>query len=471
MPDLPGSIIRSNTSVEALEQRRVHQLFRAIVLVSVALTGIFTLVMVIIGLATAWTFVFSAGLSVIILVMLRAVTPKQAAAYSLVMTTLFWLAITAGVLRQTLPPTTAALSYVMVVMVAGLLRGGRPAMAFAALSVGALGGLYWLTDMRIIEPYATNDFRLEAIWLVAVLAQGDMVLALAHRSIQRGFRYAQQAQEQLEAQNQRLEREIEEHRQTQAQLLEAERARADLEKDRAVIETRHRFISLVSHEFRTPLSIILSSKELIQFYGDRIGAEAKDSHFQKIGEQVTYMTEMLNDVMMVSKAQAKLLECVSAPVDLGAFLKAAIQQSKQQAEGNLHQFDLTLTLPPGDYLLDEKLLKHIVYNLLSNAVKYSPEGGIIRVNVKAVGDEIELQVSDQGIGIPEAHLPHLFEHFQRGENVGQIQGTGLGLSIVKSGVEAHGGTISVNSRMGEGTTFIIRLPLRRAEAAVMARAG
>lgn len=241
-----------------------------------------------------------------------------------------------------------------------------------------------------------------------------------------------------------------------------------MEKEKAVVETRHRFISMVSHEFRTPLSIILSSKEMLQYYADRMDAEAKENHYSKISEQVSFMADMLNDVMMISKAQAKLLEFNPAPINLVDFLESAIQHAEHQIGTRLHAFQFINSLPVGSYLLDEKLLKHIVYNLLSNAIKYSPAGGLIRIEVRALSEQLELKISDPGIGIPEDHLPHLFETFQRAENVGQIQGTGLGLAIVKSGVEAHGGSIAVNSIPRQGTTFTVQLPLKPAESLALA---
>jgi len=150
------------------------------------------------------------------------------------------------------------------------------------------------------------------------------------------------------------------------------------------------------------------------------------------------------------------------------FLESAIQHAEHQIGTRLHAFQFINSLTGGSYLLDEKLLKHIVYNLLSNAIKYSPAGGLIRIEVRTLGEHLELKISDPGIGIPEDHLPHLFETFQRAENVGQIQGTGLGLAIVKSGVEAHGGSIAVNSIPRQGTTFTVQLPLKPAESLALA---
>jgi signal transduction histidine kinase len=448
-------------SIHALEQARVYELLRAILVVSLGLTLLFMAALLITQTGNALTYILGVVILLAQVIVLRAVTPAQASRFGWGLSTAFWIVTTAGTLLQSLPPTAAALSYVMIVLLSGLLLGGRASGLFATLSVGALGGLFWLTDRGVLPPYSPGNFHLEAIWLMAVICQSALVLALAHRSIQQSFRHARQAQHSLESQNARLEQEIAGHRQTQAQLLETERARAELEKERAVVETRHRFISMVSHEFRTPLSIILSSKDMLQLYADRMDANGREAHFKKISEQVSFMAEMLNDVMMVSKSESKLLECSPAPLDLGALLQGAIQQAERQAGKSAHTFHLNNSLPAGNYLLDAKLLKHILYNLLSNAVKYSPEGGLIKLDARAADGQIELQVSDSGIGIPDSHLPHLFETFQRAENVGEIQGTGLGLAIVKSGVEAHGGSISVKSAAGQGTTFTVRLPLRR----------
>ncbi len=468
MFDSARSNLQPILSVEDLERNRVYRLFRAILSVSLGLTALFVVTMLVLRQANVPTLALGGLILALQADLVRRVTPANVTTYSLLMSALFWLAITMSTLQQGMPPTAAALSYVMVVLMVGLLLGWRATAFFAVLSVFALIGLFWLTDRGVLPPYVIGDFRLEAIWLVAVLAQSALVLGLAHHSIQLSFHHARHAQKALEDQNTRLEQEIAEHRRTQQQLLVAERARVEMEKEKAVVETRHRFISMVSHEFRTPLSIILSSKEMLQFYADRMDAAAKEDHYNKISEQVTFMADMLNDVMMVSKAQAKLLECNPAAVNLADFLQATIHQAERQTSTRLHTFQFVNTLPDGMYMLDEKLLKHIVYNLLSNAIKYSPAGGLIRVNVRALGEQIELQVSDQGIGIPQDHLPHLFETFHRAENVGQIQGTGLGLAIVKSGVEAHGGSITVNSISRQGTTFTVYLPLKAAESLALA---
>lgn len=468
MVDAVQSRLKPVPSIEDFERERVYSLFRAIVGVALGLTVILIIALFLTGAINPISLVLGAFVLVLQLVLVRTVSLTNATAYSLLITTLFWVVITVAALQKGMPPTAAALSYVMVVLMAGLLLGWRATILFAVTSTLAVLGLFWLTDQGVFERYNAGDFRLEGIWLIAVLCQSALVLVLAHRSIQQSFGHARTTQQALREQNARLEQEVTEHRRTQQQLLETERARVQMEKEKAVVETRHRFISMVSHEFRTPLSIILSSKEMLQYYADRMDAEAKENHYSKISEQVSFMADMLNDVMMISKAQAKLLEFNPAPINLVDFLESAIQHAEHQIGTRLHAFQFINSLPVGSYLLDEKLLKHIVYNLLSNAIKYSPAGGIIRIEVRTLGEHLELKISDPGIGIPEDHLPHLFETFQRAENVGQIQGTGLGLAIVKSGVEAHGGSIAVNSIPRQGTTFTVQLPLKPAESLALA---
>ena len=132
-----------------------------------------------------------------------------------------------------------------------------------------------------------------------------------------------------------------------------------------------------------------------------------------------------------------------------------------QQPGSLCELRLDYAAETGQGLYDEKLLRHIFSNLLSNAVKYSPLGGLVLFRVRTEQDMVVLEVEDEGIGIPEDELPHLFESFHRASNVGTIQGTGLGLAIVRNAVDIHGGTIDVRSSAGSGTTFTVRLPARQ----------
>ena len=246
-----------------------------------------------------------------------------------------------------------------------------------------------------------------------------------------------------------------------------ERKRAELElrqawaKEKELNDLKTRFVSMVSHDFRVPLASIQSSGDLLRSYSDRMTDEKKQHHFTTINVQIKHLTGLLDDMLTITKAESVGLPFHPKLTDLGLFCQT-IADEMQMLAGN-HQIRFMINRPGEQVAIDPELLRRALVNLLSNAVKYSPEGDVTEFSV-SIGDEsIEICVKDQGIGISEEDQVHLFELFHRGKNVGQISGTGLGLAIVKRIVEAHGGTITVNSGVDVGSTFTISLPLSQVE--------
>lgn len=244
---------------------------------------------------------------------------------------------------------------------------------------------------------------------------------------------------------------------TEQHRAEEELART-LEKEKQLNELKSRFVSMTSHEFRTPLTTILSSTELLQSHSYKWGEPRDLKHLERIHTAVERMTELLNGVLVLSRAEAGRLEFHPQPLNLEQFCRDLVEDLQSSAPE--HQLLFSLTGNCTQVAMDEKLLQHILPNLLSNAIKYSPRGGSVRFEVTCTNTSVCFQIQDQGIGIPTADLPHLFESFHRAKNVGNISGTGLGLAIVKKSVDLHGGTISVTSEVGIGTTFIVILPLQ-----------
>jgi PAS domain S-box-containing protein len=233
--------------------------------------------------------------------------------------------------------------------------------------------------------------------------------------------------------------------------------RQALERQRELNVLRSRFVAMTSHEFRTPLASILSSAELLRYYIERVSAAERDGMLQSIEAGVQRMTQMLDRILLIGKAEAEMLEFSPKPIDLKELCEQLIKEANRQHADAKSPIVLDWQMPPGMQGLDEKLCRHIFSNLLSNALKYSPEGGDVRMRVHIEKGRTIFEVSDQGIGIPADELHHLFDSFHRASNVGAIAGTGLGLSIVKKSVELHGGTISVSSTIGEGTCFTVTL--------------
>jgi PAS domain S-box-containing protein len=256
---------------------------------------------------------------------------------------------------------------------------------------------------------------------------------------------------QLEAANKELANEISERARLEEELREA------LQKERELNDLKSRFVSMTSHEFRTPLSTILATAELLKRYNQRWSEEKKLELFHRIETATLHMTNMLEDILIIGKAESGKLEFKPVALDMPQFCRNMVEEIQLgQGLGYLFEFSSQGSAPVAR--LDEKLLRQIVGNLLSNAVKYSSPGSTIFLELNCQPEGVTLKITDQGIGIPTEDLPRLFEVFHRAKNVGSVQGTGLGLTIVKRSVDLHEGTITINSEIGIGTSFTVWLP-------------
>ncbi len=227
-----------------------------------------------------------------------------------------------------------------------------------------------------------------------------------------------------------------------------------LEKEKELNELKSRFVSMASHEFRTPLSTILSSAYLVSKYVSSEDQHKRDKHIQRIVSSVNMLTDILNDFLSVGKIEEGKMQVRFTEFNLQEFMNhlgAELQPifKKEQKVSHVHT-------GPEKVFLDHSLLTHIVMNLVSNAIKFSQDNGTIeiRTGVEENGS-VFLSVKDTGLGIPEEDQEHLFERFFRAGNVVNIQGTGLGLHIVSKYVELMNGNIECRSKVGEGTEFII----------------
>ena len=238
-----------------------------------------------------------------------------------------------------------------------------------------------------------------------------------------------------------------------------EEARKALEKERELNELKSKFVSIASHEFRTPLSTVLSSASLIQQYKDKGDLEKLDKHVQRIKSSVNHLTLILNDFLSLGKLDEGKVEVNSESIDVNHFL----QEIAEEVQSFLKDGQRMVTTVESDaksIVSDSRILRNIMFNLISNASKYSEPGKTIEVRCSGANGEIVFDVKDQGIGIPKEDHKHLFDRFFRASNAGQIQGTGLGLNIVKRYVELLGGKIVFKSEYGKGSTFTVRIPER-----------
>jgi PAS domain S-box-containing protein len=238
----------------------------------------------------------------------------------------------------------------------------------------------------------------------------------------------------------------------------AEQMRAALEEQQKLAETRERFVAVTSHELRTPVASILGTLELFEHYGERLGEAEKTEMLAQINRAAQRLWDMTERVLFHGKAKAGEVRFAPQAVSLRSCLSDVIDEVCTHPAHPRDRFVQTLPQDDVRLKLDPSLLRHMLVNLLANAFKYSPTGTAVHLQV-SLGQELELRVSDRGIGIPQADLPRLFTGFVRAGNVGDISGTGLGLSIVKHCVTAHGGRIDVHSVEGEGSTFVVYLPL------------
>lgn len=227
-----------------------------------------------------------------------------------------------------------------------------------------------------------------------------------------------------------------------------------LSKERELSDLKSRFVSMASHEFRTPLSTILSSVSLISKYTESFDQDKRDKHILRIRSAVNNLTDILNEFLSLGRIEEGRIQVHYAEFNMKEQVQLIVGEIRSILKnGQKIQYNHR-----GEQLvhLDATLFRNILINLLSNAMKFSPEQSVILIESKAGPDEIEICIKDEGMGIPEEDKKHLFERFFRAQNVTNIQGTGLGLHIVSRYIELMNGSITVDSELEKGTTFTIK---------------
>jgi len=256
----------------------------------------------------------------------------------------------------------------------------------------------------------------------------------------------------LAAANEALRAEVSVRERTQVELARA------LAQEREVGELKSRFVTMVSHEFRTPLGITMSAIELLRHYHDKLDDEQRTQLFDDIHRSTKGMGGLMEQVLVLGRVEAGTVGCRPTPVNLPSLARKLTDESLS-ATNQRSPIHWQAENDMSGAQADENLLRHVFSNLLSNAVKYSPPNTPVLFSGRREGETAVFRVRDRGVGIPEAERPRLFEAFHRCANVGDIPGTGLGLVIVKRCVDLHGGTLECDSALNEGTTFTVRLPL------------
>ena len=234
-----------------------------------------------------------------------------------------------------------------------------------------------------------------------------------------------------------------------------------LQKEKELVEMKSKFVSIASHEFRTPLSSISLASGFIKKYKQKITPEEVDKRLDNIEKQVGHMTHLLDDVLLIGKTEAGKLVVHLSEVNIADTFER-LKNEIEQSTGNTHTIRLHVNSIARSVSTDEKLIRTMVLNLLTNAVKFSPGATYIDLSVTADYNKLAIGVKDYGIGIPEQDIKNLFEPFYRASNAADVEGTGLGLSIIKKALDLLRGYVDIKSKIGQGTEITIVIPLEHA---------
>ena len=252
---------------------------------------------------------------------------------------------------------------------------------------------------------------------------------------------------------------ITERKQAEQELLRA------LTREKELSQLKSNFVSLVSHEFRTPLGVISSSSEILRDYLAELPEVERREHLDSIARNTLRMSELMEEVLVLGRLDAGKMAFEPAPLDLAALCHGLVEEVLS-ATNRVCAINLALGSLPADACADARLLRHILLNLLVNAVKYSELGGKVDFAVRREGTQAVFTIRDRGIGIPDADQPRLFNAFQRAGNVAARHGSGLGLVIVKRCVDLHGGNLHLASKVGQGTSVTVSVPVFPTEGRV-----
>ncbi|GAB3167874.1 PAS domain-containing sensor histidine kinase [Telluribacter humicola] len=300
-----------------------------------------------------------------------------------------------------------------------------------------------------LSPFSTSegDFVVSFIVDITERKKQEDAIRVANQEIQK---LNAELEERVEQRTRELGEAMRKLEESQHEVMRA------LEKERELNDMKSKFVTIASHEFRTPLATILSSASLIGRYSRTEDEDKRQKHVLRIKSAVNNLTEILNDFLSIGKLEEGKVHTVPVEVNLPDFCKDLIEEIRgvckdQQRIYFEHQ-------GPEDAWLDKQLLKNVTINLLSNAIKYSEAGTSIYLRTRTDEETVYFEIEDQGIGIPEKDQPYVFDRFFRAQNAGNAQGTGLGLNIVKKYIDLLNGEITFKSEFGKGTTFYVKLP-------------
>lgn len=368
--------------------------------------------------------------------------------------------------------------YAVVLLLSMWTNDKGPTIVVAVTGIVLIVAGYFLSPPPppVMETYIAITNRLLSLTVIIVCAYGIIKYKQIEQVVVKQQEDLQVFAENLKISNFELEERVRDRTKVLKEALDKlehseKELRKSLEHEKELNELKSRFVSMASHEFRTPLATILSSLSLISKYGELNQKEQQAKHIGRIKDAVIHLTDLINDVLSVSKIEEGKIPVVYERINVCDMVEGLLKEMemltkpKQKLEYN-HSGD-------NEIMLDKKHLKHIMLNLVSNAIKFSNEGSIF-ITTEVKGAEFVIRVEDNGIGIPEEDQKYLFDRFFRASNTSAIQGTGLGLNIVAKYVEIMDGKIDCKSKVGEGTVFTVdfaldgNFPRKEAYAAVPA---
>lgn len=238
-----------------------------------------------------------------------------------------------------------------------------------------------------------------------------------------------------------------------------EEAHKALDREKELNELKSKFVSIASHEFRTPLSTVMSSASLINQYNERGEIEKVNKHVLRIKSSVNHLTSILNDFLSLGKLEEGKMDVIKEPIDIREFLKEISEEIAPTLKTG-QELHFNFMNGPDKVNSDTRILRNILFNLVSNASKYSEPNKRIYIDCSSENIGVIFAVRDEGIGIPKEDQKHMFDRFFRASNAGSVQGTGLGLNIVKRYVELLGGRISFITEDGRGSIFTVWIPVQ-----------
>lgn len=300
-----------------------------------------------------------------------------------------------------------------------------------------------------LSPFSTSDGDYIVSFIIDISLRKAQEIALLEANHQI-LNLNTDLEERVQQRTRELARALEELEQSKQEVMRA------LEKERQLNDMKTKFVTIASHEFRTPLATILSSASLIGRYSLSEEEDKRQKHVQRIKSTVNNLTEILNDFLSLGKLEEGQIRNVPVVFNLPEFCRELIDELRSVCKENQHvQYHHE---GEAEVCIDRHLLKNVLINLISNAAKYSGEGKDIYLITQRSTEKLTVEIKDQGIGISEQDLPYVFDRFFRAQNSGTIQGTGLGLNIVYKYIQLMQGDIRMESKLNAGTKVCLELP-------------